>query len=62
MINEEFAPLDAGSVSGMGDVIAPTSNQEGSGDTWDNEKPKRKKKLKYLKHFIDFNDDNDKKL
>jgi hypothetical protein len=36
-LNEDFAqlgPAPGGNVVGMGDVVAPTSNSTGTGDTW----------------------------
>ena len=48
-LSEDFATL--GSVQGMGPVVAPTANAEGSGDAWPSlgAKPKKLRKFKRKK-------------
>lgn len=68
-VKEDFAAVGvapAGNVGGMGPVIAPTSNAEGSGDAWPTlgtpstgtsfpkRKKKKKKKMKHVKMFESF--------
>lgn len=57
-VNEDFAAVGvapAGNIVGMGPVVAPSSDSNGSGDTWPSlgERPKKCQKCKKKKCICD---------